>query len=108
MRECVLQILVLHVTLAKRPGITRLLEALRFPVSTHRIEEFGDLPVTCVSGPISTLRPTDDVIIQSTELSGADVFEEVVQLEDLAHLRDPLHDRLVQIVRGQDERLLPQ
>lgn len=107
-QQCVLQMLVLHVTLAKRPGITRLLEALRFPVSTIRIEEFGDLPVTCVSGPISTLRPTDDVIIQSTELSGADVFEEVVQLEDLAHLRDPLYDRLVQIVRGHDARLLPQ
>jgi hypothetical protein len=107
-QQCVLQFQVLHVTLAKRPGVTRLLEALRFPVTTQRIDEFGDLPITCVSAPIATLRPADEVIIQSTELSGTDVFEEVVSLDDLAQLRDPLRDRLVELVRSHDRSLLPE
>jgi len=106
-QQCVLHFLVLHLTLSRRPGIIRLLEALRFPVTTSDRAEFEGLPIKCVAGPISTLRPPDDVIIQSTELSGMDVFEEVVNLDDLARLRDPLRDRLVELVRSHDKNLLP-
>lgn len=105
-QQCALQSLVVHVMLARRPGITRLLEALRFPVSTGRAAEFGDLPITYVTGPISTLRPPDDVILQSTEISGMPVFEEVVNLDDLTNVPDPLKDRLLQLVKSHDAKLL--
>jgi len=107
-QQCVLHFLVLHVTLSRRPGITRLFEALRFPLATSERAEFEGLPINCLAGPISTLRPPDDVIIQSTELSGMDVFEEVVNLDALAQLRDPLRDRLVELVRSHDRSLLPE
>jgi hypothetical protein len=107
LQQCVLQLLVLHVTLSHRPGIVRLLEALRFPVTTGALAEADDLPIRYVAGPISTLRLPDDVIVQSTELSGRDVFEEVVNVDALAQLRDPLRDRLVELVRSHDKSLLP-
>ena len=47
-----------------------------------KLPELGELPITFLSGPISTIRPPDNVIIESTELSGADAFEEVINLED--------------------------
>ncbi len=106
-QQCVLQFLVVHVTLARRPAVTRLLEALRFPVSTGQLAEFGDLPVTYIDGPVSTLRPPDEVIIQSTEISGMPAFEEVVNLDDLVSLRDPLRDRLLQLVQNHDATFLP-
>ena len=46
--------------------------------------EFGPLPITRIGVAISTKRPSDDVILQSAELTGMDAFEEVVNVEDLS------------------------
>jgi hypothetical protein len=46
------------------------------------------------------------VIIQSAELTGMDAFEEVVRIEDLSALRDPLKDRLIEIARQQAPELV--
>ena len=39
LQQCVLNYLVMHVTLLSRPGVTKLLEALRFPVTTGKMED---------------------------------------------------------------------
>ena len=52
----VLHYAVLHVVLNSHPGLPRLLEALRFPLSSERFPQFGDLPVACISSSVSTLR----------------------------------------------------
>jgi hypothetical protein len=67
----------------------------------------GDLPVTFISSVISTLRPPDQVIIESTEISGMPLFEEIVNIEDIVQLRDPIKDRLIEIVKSHDASLLP-
>jgi len=48
---------------------------------------------------VSTRRPSDQVILQSAELTGMDAFEEVVNVPDLAQLRDPLKERLLDVAR---------
>jgi hypothetical protein len=88
---------VLHLVVSRQPGIGRLLEALRFPLSSGRIAEFGELPVTFVSSCISTVLPPDEVIVESTEISGQNVFEEVVDVEALRRLGDPLREKLLGI-----------
>jgi hypothetical protein len=93
----------LHVVLNSHPGLPRLLEALRFPVSSERFPAFGELPIACISSSVSTLRPSDELIIESTEISGRDAFEEVVNLDDLRNLEDPLKAQLMEIARSQGE-----
>jgi hypothetical protein len=39
------------------------------------------------------------VIIESAELSGMDAFEEVVSIDDLARMRDPMKERLLALAR---------
>jgi hypothetical protein len=39
------------------------------------------------------------VVLESAELTGIDAFEEVVNVEDIARLTDPLKDRLIEIAR---------
>jgi hypothetical protein len=91
--------------LNSHPGLPRLLEALRFPVSSERFPQFGELPIPCISSSVSTLRPSDELIIESTEISGRDAFEEVVNLDDLRTLEDPLKTQLMEIATSQGEDL---
>ena len=67
--------------------------------------ELGQLPIAFLSGPVSTVRPPDNVIIESTELSGADAFEEVINLEDVIRLRNPFKDQLEELVKAHGQML---
>lgn len=91
---------VLSYVLKRQPGFGRILDALRFPISIQQLPEFGLLPIPVISAPISTIRPPDAVIIENTEISGANAFEEVVNLDDLRGLRDPLGEQLLGIAQG--------
>lgn len=103
LQQFVLHYLMMNTVIAKQPGLAQILEALHFPLNTERLEEFGDLPVTYISADVTTSRPPDDVIIESTEISGMNVFEEVVNTQDVAALRDPLKERLVELMKTYGE-----
>lgn len=98
-QKVVLSHLVMHVVASQQPGILQMLEALHFPITTTTSPEFGELPITRIGVDIATTRPPDAVIIESAELTGMDAFEEVVHVEDIAGLRDPLKERLLAIAR---------
>ena len=106
-RQFILHYLVLHIVTTKQTGLTKILEALHFPLVSERHPGLGQLPVTCIQSSISTVRPPDDIIVQSTEISGTDAFEEVVNLEDISKLRDPFKERLTELVKSYGEHLLP-
>lgn len=105
LQACVLHYLVMHLVSSRRPGVSTILEALRFPVAAGQSPEFGQLPIVYLSSPISTIRPPDDILIQSTELSGSMAFEEVIQLEDIARMSDPLRDQLLGLVAAHGEKI---
>ena len=104
-QEFLLHYLVLQVVIARQPGLKKLFEALHFPLSAGKLPELGELPITFLSAPVSTIRPPDNVIIESTELSGADAFEEVINLEDVAKLRNPFKDQLEELVKAHNQIL---
>lgn len=108
LKQFIVHYLVLHLVMAKQPGVTNILEALHFPVITEKRPAFGELPISCISATISTFRPADSVIIESTEISGMDAFEEIVNIDNIAQPRDPLKDRLFELVRSHGVPLLPQ
>ena len=96
---CVLHYLSIHMIMKKKPGISPVLEALRFPARTVKSAEFGGLPLTYIACPLSTVRPSDEVIIQSTEISGINVFEEVINLDDIRNLSDPLQEQILAVIQ---------
>jgi hypothetical protein len=107
LQQCVLHQLVMQITASKQPGLIALMGALRYPLSIGRLPETGELPVTFVTSAISTVRPPDPVIIESTEISGMPAFEEIVNIDDIVQLHDPLKDRLIELVKTHDKDLLP-
>jgi hypothetical protein len=102
-----LHTLLLQVVLTRQAGVAKILEGLRFPVSTDKRPESGDLPLAYVSAPLATVLPPDAVIIESTEISGTDAFEEVVSVDEMARLKDPLRETLLELVKKHAETLLP-
>ncbi len=102
LQQFVLAYLLMHVVTTNSPGLLRTLDALHFPLTTTTVPEFGPLPITRIGIiGVSTFRPSDQVIIESAELTGMDAFEEVVNVDELSKLRDPFKERLLEIARQQ-------
>jgi hypothetical protein len=95
----VLHYCLLQVILAKQTAVSQMLDALHFDLTTGRLAEFGELPVISVASTVPTLRPEDSVIIQSTEISGRDAFEEVVDVEGLVAMKDPFKESLMDLAK---------
>lgn len=106
LQECLLHYLVMHIVLSKQTGLTQILQALHFPVTTEYEPEFGNLPLTCISSVVTTVCPPDTLILESTELSGMNAFEQIVQLETISEMPNPFKDELLQIVRTHQPDLL--
>jgi hypothetical protein len=104
-QEFLVHYLVLHIVITRQPGVKKLFEALHFPLSSGKLPELGELPIAFLTAPVSTIRPPDNVIIESTELSGADAFEEVINLEDVVKLRNPFKDQLEELVKAHGQTL---
>jgi hypothetical protein len=105
LHKFVLHYVALQAMVSRQKPIENVFRALRYSIQVETLPEFGKLPLTCISAPISTVRPPDDVIIETTELSGTDAFEEVINLEVLAALRDPLKDTLVELAKSHGEKI---
>jgi len=96
----VLHYSVLHIVTARQTGALQMLAALHFDLSSLRLPEFGELPITCIKSSVPTLRPPDEVIIESVEISGQDAFEEVVDVEAIANIQDPFKEQLLKIINS--------
>jgi hypothetical protein len=95
----VLSYLALHVVVTNQPGLLKIFERLHLPITSVKVAEFGDLPVTRVGANVVTRRPGDAVILESAELTGMNAFEEVVEVEEISRLKDPFRESLLDIAR---------
>ena len=102
-----LHLLIIHIVVSKQAGMANMLERLHFPLHAEKLPGLGEVPVTCISTSVTTVLPPDGIIIESTEISGRSAFEEVVNLEDIPRIQDPLKERLLELARSHGENLLP-
>jgi len=107
-QEFIIHALVMHLMISRMTSVTRMMNALHFPITSVRRDEFYGLPIPYVNSTVTTVRPPDAVIIESTEIAGTDAFEEVINLDEVTQLRDPFKERLIQIVKSHGDDLLPQ
>jgi hypothetical protein len=101
LQRFILSFLFMHQVVLNQRGLQPILDALHFSLTTITLPQFGDLPLTRISSSITTMRPADDVVLESAELTGMDAFEEVANIGDISRLQDSLKERLVEIVRRQ-------
>jgi hypothetical protein len=106
LQRFVLSYIVLHLLTTQDPGLMQVFNALHFPITSSKLPQFGELPITRIGLPVKTSRPSDAVVIESAELTGMDAFEEVVDVDDVKGLADAFKERLLNIGRQQTPELV--
>jgi hypothetical protein len=81
-------------------GLKELINGLSFSVSIEHSPIAGDLPFIVISAPLSAFRPQDDMMKIVAQLSGTPVFEELVDVDEIATLEHPFKSRLQGIGQG--------
>ncbi len=97
--HALLQALALAVLVEERKGLGRLFQDLRFPLVLRQLDGLGSLPVLTVSAPLQTHLPSDEIIIQNTQLTGIPSFEEIVDTAAAQRLSDPIRKQLLDTSR---------
>lgn len=98
-RQFIVNTLTLQQVLAKYPEIGRLLTDLRYQIRIEPCDGLGQLPLVSISSCLPSFRPTDDLIQTATRFSGVPAFIELIDVAALDTLRDPMRDRIEEILR---------
>ena len=98
-RQFVVNALVAQATFAHAPGLAALFADLRYQVQTDYATDLPKLPLTTISFGLPSFRPGDDLILSATTFSGVAAFVELIDVDALGRLQDPLKTRLQELVR---------
>jgi hypothetical protein len=98
-RQFVVNMLVMQAVLAKFPGITQLLTDLRYEIRTEKSASFGELPLVTLRSCLTSFRPVDNLILAATRLSGVPAFIELIDIDAVHSLSDPLRLRIEDLLR---------
>ncbi len=80
------------------PALKTLLEALRYKTEVRRSPQLGELPLVTISAPFKTFRPNDELVATAAGLAGGASFTEVLDVESVRHLSDPLREDALAIL----------
>lgn len=94
LRKFVINALVLSILITRNAGLTSLLAALRFDVRVEELPGFGKLPLVTITGQLPTFRPADDLILTAVSFSGVAAFIELIGLDTIRSLEDPLKKKI--------------
>ena len=86
-------------------AIVDLLAALRYKLEVRRSPELGDLPLVTLSAPFATIRPADHLVTVASGLAGGTTFAEVLDLQSVRTLKDPLREEVEKILRSHGQEL---
>ncbi len=94
MRQALINHLSMVIFLELFPALTQLLKDLRYEVEIVELSNLGNIPVVILTAPIPTFLPADNFITEITQLSGIPAFQEIIDINALDNIPDPLADAL--------------
>jgi hypothetical protein len=98
-RQFLLSALTLLLVLAKFPGITQLLKDLRYDLELEKCQGLGELSLVTIRSSLPSFRPSDNISLAATRLSGVPGFIELIDFDILATLEDPLKSKVEEKLR---------
>jgi hypothetical protein len=100
MKKALVSHLTMVLFLKHFPALTDLLQDLRYEVIVSKLTDLGGLPVAVLKAPLDTFLPSDEFIRQITQLSGIRAFQEIIDLNAVDRMPDPLKESLRQAASG--------
>ncbi len=97
-RAFVLHACLMHELFAKVPVLSDLLGGLRYKVEVRKSPQLGELPLVTISAPFRTFRPPDKLVALASGLAGGASFSEVLDIDSVQNLSDPLRDETLEIL----------
>ena len=97
-RDFVLRACLMSELLRKFPGVRELLEGLRYQVDIKKSAQLGNLPLVTVAAPFRTMRPDDSVVAMAAGLAGGTSFSEVLDVERVQNMADPLRVEMIALL----------
>lgn len=94
LRQFVVDALAMQLVLSRNPGLDALFADLRFALGVEFLPETGQLPFVTVTSSLPSFRPADDLILAATEFSGVPAFIELIDIEAIPTLQDPLKQHI--------------
>jgi hypothetical protein len=98
-RQFVVNALAMMQLLKAFPKLTQLMADLRFEIRFEPLPNLGTLSFATVQSCVPSYRPSDDLLITATRFSGVPAFIELIDLEALATLPDPLRITLTKLTQ---------
>jgi hypothetical protein len=99
MRQALISYLALVIFLEQFPSLTNLLKDLRYTVEIEKFADLGGLPAVILTAPLETFLPPDEFITEITQLSGIPAFQEIISVDAVQNMPDPLRDALQEYTR---------
>ena len=96
LRQFVVNALVMQLLMKSQPNLVQLLAALRYQMDMKPLPGLGALSFVTITAPLTSFRPADDVLLMTTRFSGVLAFVELISLELIEHVEDPLRLQLQQ------------
>jgi hypothetical protein len=97
-KQSLIEHLTMVLLLKNFKALTHLLQDLRYKVVIQKLEDLGGLPVVILEAPIESFLPSDNFILQVTQLSGIRAFQEIIDLDAVEKMPDPLREVLQQAI----------
>ena len=98
LRQFVLGALVLHMVLGRNPGLSALFAGLRYDLRVEQSSDLQKLPLVTITSTLPAFRPADDLIIAAAGFSGIAAFIELIDLEAVPKLEDPLKTNIQSLI----------
>jgi hypothetical protein len=98
-RQFVVNALVTQLVISHVPGLAPLLADLGYQLKTDYASDMPKVPLTTVTFSLTSFRPADDLILAATTFSGVPAFIELVEVDAISRMQDPLKVRMQELVR---------
>ena len=93
-RQFLTSAIALDMMLEQQPGIVQLLSELRYEIKVGTASGFGSLPLVTIAACLPSFRPSDDLIRTATQFSGVAAFIELLDLDAISRIKDPVKERI--------------
>lgn len=99
LRQFVVNALVMNLLVAKYAKIAQLFSDLRYNIEVDKCPGLGALPFVTVSTCLPSFRPPDNLVLMATRFSGISNFVELIDIDAVHTLQDPLKSQIQELLR---------